>query len=79
MWIYWVINLLRKINFPIFSDSKRSKGYAHITFDSQLALNKSLRLNKKYIGKRYIEVNIATPENLILFKSNLKLIQDEPK
>jgi|688.fasta_scaffold833496_1 nucleolin len=42
--------------FPRYYDSNRSKGYAHIIFDSEKSKEKALKLNKSYMGTRYIYV-----------------------
>lgn len=43
--------------FPRYKDSNRAKGYAHIIFSSKQSKTKALKLNKTYIGSRYITVD----------------------
>jgi RNA recognition motif-containing protein len=58
------------MNAPRYQDTNRSRGYAHITFSSQKAVKKALKLDKSYMGERYIEVTEATGKKQVIVKSS---------
>ena len=58
---------------PRYQDTGRCKGYAHITFDGKASCNKAMKLHKQYMGKRYIDVALATGKKEVVVKSNFIL------
>ena len=46
----------RNTSIPRYQDTNRCRGYAHITFDSLNGVKNALKLHKKNMGNRYVEV-----------------------
>lgn len=54
---------ISELSLIIDRDTGRSKGFAFITFATQLAAETALELNSKEIGGRQLRVNIAQERN----------------
>ncbi|CAI5742353.1 unnamed protein product [Hyaloperonospora brassicae] len=50
---------VREVRMPRYQDSGKPRGYAHVVFDDEAALEKALRLDKSYLFKRYLSIQIA--------------------
>ena len=48
-----------EIKMPVFQDSGRCRGYAHVTFDSKKALDAGLKLSGQKIGQRYLKIDLS--------------------
>jgi nucleolin len=49
------------IRAPVYNDSGRLRGYAHVDFSSSRAASKALELDGQYIGKRFVSISMAKP------------------
>ncbi|KAF4320403.1 hypothetical protein BBO99_00005764 [Phytophthora kernoviae] len=50
---------VREVRMPRYQDSGRPRGYAHVVFDDEKALNKALQLDGKYLFNRYLSIKRA--------------------
>ena len=50
-----------KIKLPKYQNTNKNMGHCHIYFNNEKSAIKSLELNKKKIGKRYMEISLSNP------------------
>ncbi|GMF21676.1 unnamed protein product [Phytophthora fragariaefolia] len=50
---------VREVRMPRYQDSGKPRGYAHVVFDDEAALNKALKLDGKYLFNRYLSIRRA--------------------
>ncbi|RLN87357.1 hypothetical protein BBJ28_00001439 [Nothophytophthora sp. Chile5] len=50
---------VREVRMPRYQDSGKPRGYAHVVFEDEAALEKALKLDGKYLFSRYLSVRRA--------------------
>uniref|UniRef100_M4C174 RRM domain-containing protein n=1 Tax=Hyaloperonospora arabidopsidis (strain Emoy2) TaxID=559515 RepID=M4C174_HYAAE len=50
---------VREVRMPRYQDSGKPRGYAHVVFDDEVALEKALLLDKSYLFQRYLSIERA--------------------
>ncbi|KAG6623468.1 31 kda chloroplastic [Phytophthora cinnamomi] len=50
---------VREVRMPRYQDSGKPRGYAHVVFDDEAALNKALKLDGQYLFNRYLSIRRA--------------------
>ncbi|KAL4158220.1 hypothetical protein PRNP1_003999 [Phytophthora ramorum] len=50
---------VREVRMPRYQDSGKPRGYAHVVFDDEAALQKALLLDGKYLFSRYLSIRRA--------------------
>ncbi|RLN58508.1 hypothetical protein BBJ28_00006910 [Nothophytophthora sp. Chile5] len=50
---------VREVRMPRYQDSGKPRGYAHVVFEDEAALQKALKLDGKYLFSRYLSVRRA--------------------
>lgn len=50
---------VREVRMPRYQDSGKPRGYAHVVFDDEAALEKALELDGKYLFERYLSIRRA--------------------
>ncbi|TDH67233.1 hypothetical protein CCR75_002163 [Bremia lactucae] len=50
---------VREVRMPRYQDSGKPRGYAHVVFDKEAALEKALNMDGKYLFNRYLSIRRA--------------------
>lgn len=50
---------VKQVRMPRYQDSGKVRGYAHVVFETEEAVEKALLLNGKYLKKRYLTIQRA--------------------
>lgn len=50
---------IERINLPRYQHSDRNIGYCHVRFSKDRYARRALKLNGKYLDKRYLKVEMA--------------------
>ncbi|CEG43876.1 31 kda chloroplastic [Plasmopara halstedii] len=50
---------VREVRMPRYQDSGKPRGYAHVVFDEEASLEMALKLDGKYLFKRYLSIRRA--------------------
>jgi len=50
---------IEHVNLPRYQDSNKNIGYSHVRFNDKKALAAALKLTGKYLGSRYVKIEMA--------------------
>ena len=50
---------IERVNLPKYQDSNKNIGYCHVRFSTKEETQKAMDLNGKYLGDRYVRIEMA--------------------